>query len=98
VHVWLVDTPVNQAGARAVGAARDGVYRSDRGVTTFKFHPEPSFLRGIADIVVEHHPRADRIELFGLITSGGLIDAMERHGFRCVSEAGEEPVTYVRAG
>lgn len=84
LHVWICDTPINNAAGEKAGAAvPPGVVWNEVGVTTFRVgegdSPEDMVTCHIADMDL-HHPAWSQIEVYGVRLNGGLRAAWQEYG------------------
>jgi hypothetical protein len=87
--VWVVDTPQNRAAAHAARTEETAV-----DVTTFN-DGAPTVedaAAGIIDQVELHHPRCMRLEIFGAVAAGSLVQVLRESGFSVAKEDGRHIV------
>ena len=80
LHIWVCNSPDNQAAVQTVWAI-PGLYESGRGVTTFSNceNPEAVFLSNL-DTIDSHHPHWLAIEVYGLAMTPQVQDALRSYG------------------
>lgn len=109
LHVWVCDTPINDAAAEEAGAAiPPGAVWNEVGVTTFRAGPndtpEEMVIGRILDID-EHHPNWTQVEVYGVWLTDDVRAAWQEYradefwetpeGFCCSRPLSENPISAV---
>lgn len=84
LHVWVCDTPINDAaGEKAWAALPPGAVWNEVGVTTFRVgeddSPEDMAICHVGDIDL-HHPAWSQIEVYGVRLNDDLRAAWQEYG------------------